>query len=352
MDNTFSFDTLSELINIDEHINFAESILNKYSWDSKIKQKLSNQLSRIKSKKNDEHLNISIVGEFSSGKSTFINALIKEDLLVSSILQGTTVVNTVIEYNPSWCLRIKYYKKPQEFIIFKSLSELRERLSVVSTNPDTAKQIQLVRAGLPVDVLKSGIRIIDTPGTNSINDSHEATTKRALQELSDMSVVLTDATKILPKTLIDFMEDNIGNNLQRCVIAATHFDVIPKRERNDIITYIQKKISSIIPESKKKILTLPFAAPAIIGEIKGEKLVESQEEMAKLTQDSFNSVFEHVAASRKEILIRSLIALIADMYTNLGTSIKSIHDSYVNELNILQKSKQADLRLFIEEQKM
>ena len=139
MDNTFSFDTLSELINIDEHINFAESILNKYSWDSKIKQKLSNQLSRIKSKKNDEHLNISIVGEFSSGKSTFINALIKEDLLVSSILQGTTVVNTVIEYNPSWCLRIKYYKKPQEFIIFKSLSELRERLSVVSTNPDTAK---------------------------------------------------------------------------------------------------------------------------------------------------------------------------------------------------------------------
>ena len=351
MDNTFSFDTLSELINIDEHINFAESILNKYSWDSKIKQKLSNQLSRIKSKKNDEHLNISIVGEFSSGKSTFINALIKEDLLVSSILQGTTVVNTVIEYNPSWCLRIKYYKKPQEFIIFKSLSELRERLSVVSTNPDTAKQIQLVRAGLPVDVLKSGIRIIDTPGTNSINDSHEATTKRALQELSDMSVVLTDATKILPKTLIDFMEDNIGNNLQRCVIAATHFDVIPKRERNDIITYIQKKISSIIPESKKKILTLPFAAPAIIGEIKGEKLVESQEEMAKLTQDSFNSVFEHVAASRKEILIRSLIALIADMYTNLGTSIKSIHDSYVNELNILQKSKQADFRLFIEEQK-
>lgn len=351
MDNTFSFDTLSELINIDEHINFAESILNKYSWDSKIKQKLSNQLSRIKSKKNDEHLNISIVGEFSSGKSTFINALIKEDLLVSSILQGTTVVNTVIEYNPSWCLRIKYYKKPQEFIIFKSLSELRERLSVVSTNPDTAKQIQLVRAGLPVDVLKSGIRIIDTPGTNSINDSHEATTKRALQELSDMSVVLTDATKILPKTLIDFMEDNIGNNLQRCVIAATHFDVIPKRERNDIITYIQKKISSIIPESKKKILTLPFAAPAIIGEIKGEKLVESQEEMAKLTQDSFNSVFEHVAASRKEILIRSLIALIADMYTNLGASIKSIHDSYVNELNFLQKSKQADLRLFIEEQK-
>lgn len=351
MDNTFSFNTLSELINIDEHINFAESILNKYSWDSKIKQKLSNQLSRIKSKKNDEYLNISIVGEFSSGKSTFINALIKEDLLVSSILQGTTVVNTVIEYYPTWCLLIKYYKKPQEFIIFKSLSELRERLSVVSTNPDTAKQIQLVRAGLPVDVLKSGIRIIDTPGTNSINDLHEATTKRALQELSDMSVVLTDATKILPKTLTDFMEDNIGNNLQRCVIAATHFDVIPKRERNDIITYIQKKISSIIPESKKKILTLPFAAPAIIGEIKGEKLVESQEEMAKLTQDSFNSVFEHVAASRKEILIRSLIALIADMYTNLGTSIKSIHDSYVNELNILQKSKQADLRLFIEEQK-
>ena len=351
MDNTFSFNTLSELINIDEHINFAESILNKYNWDPKVKQKLSNQLSRIKSKKNDEHLNISIVGEFSSGKSTFINALIKEDLLVSSILQGTTVVNTVIEYYPTWCLLIKYYRKPQEFIIFKSLLELRERLSVVSTNPDTAKQIQLVRAGLPVEVLKGGIRIIDTPGTNSINDSHEAATIRALQELSDMSVVLTDATKILPKTLIDFMEDNIGNNLQRCVIAATHFDRIPKRERNDIITYIQKKISTVVPESKRKILTLPFAAPAILGESKGEKLIENQEEMARLTEDSFKKVFEHVATSRREILIRSLISLIADMYTNLGTSIKTIHDSYVYELSILQKSKQADLKLFISEQK-
>ena len=351
MDNTFSFNTLSELINIDEHINFAESILNKYSWDAKVKQKLSGQLSRIKSKKDDEHLNISIVGEFSSGKSTFINALIKEDLLVSSILQGTTVVNTVIEYYPTWCLLIKYYNKPQEFIIFKSLPELRERLSAVSTNPDTAKQIQFVRAGLPVDVLKSGIRIIDTPGTNSVNDSHEATTKRALQELSDMSVVLTDATKILPKTLIDFMEDNIGENLQRCVIAATHFDVIPKRERNDSITYIQKKISTIIPESKRKVLTLPFAAPAILGEIRGEKLVEHQEDMAKLTEDSFKTVLEHVAASRKEILIRSLLALIADMYNNLGTSIKSVHDSYVNELAVLQKSKQSDWSLFISNHK-
>lgn len=351
MDNTFSFNTLSELINIDEHINFAESILNKYSWDTKDKQKLSNQLSRIKSKKNDEHLNISIVGEFSSGKSTFINALIKEDLLVSSILQGTTVVNTVIEYYPTWCLLIKYYKKPQEFIIFKSLFELRERLSIVSTNPDTAKGIQLVKAGLPVDVLKSGIRIIDTPGTNSTNDYHEVTTIRALQELSDMSVVLTDATKVLPKTLIDFIEDNIGSNLQRCVIAATHFDVIPKRERNDTISYIQKKISTIIPDSNKKILTLPFAAPAVLGQIKGEQLMEHQEEMAKLTEDSFKAVFEHVAESRKEILIRRLLFLINEMYNNLGSSILSLHDSYVNELQVLQKSKQADLRLFISEQK-
>ena len=51
----------------------------------KKQKKLMNDLDLIKKRLNDKTFRITVVGEFSSGKSTFINAMIGKDLLKHSI---------------------------------------------------------------------------------------------------------------------------------------------------------------------------------------------------------------------------------------------------------------------------
>ena len=70
----------------------------------------------------------------------------------------------------------------------QNVKELRAKLSDVTTNPNSARNIKIVRVGLPSQLLADGIRIIDTPGTNSIESWHEEVTKNALKNLSDLSI--------------------------------------------------------------------------------------------------------------------------------------------------------------------
>ena len=91
----------------------------------------------------------------------------------------------------------------------QSIEELKKKLSDITTNHKSARNIELVRVGIPSDLLNKGIRIIDTPGTNSIESWHEDVTKDAIKNLSDLSIILTDAIHPLPRTLFDFIDGNL-----------------------------------------------------------------------------------------------------------------------------------------------
>lgn len=112
-------------------------------------------------------MKLSVIGEFSTEKSTFTNALLGEELLVSSAVQGTTVVNTVIEYNPHLVLCVLMKDGANDSTNAQNVKELRAKLSDVTTNPNSARNIEIVRVGLPSQLLANGIRIIDISGIKS-----------------------------------------------------------------------------------------------------------------------------------------------------------------------------------------
>ena len=102
--NYFSWENMNEMADIDSHIKFASSLLGKYQWDTSVKHNLEKQLNAIQEKQNDHKLNISVIGEFSTGKSSFINALIGCELLAVNVIQGTTVAITIIEYDNEFAI--------------------------------------------------------------------------------------------------------------------------------------------------------------------------------------------------------------------------------------------------------
>ena len=346
-DNYFSWENLSEMADVQSHSTYATTVLNRYNWDDSIKRSLRKQLDAIVAKQNDKVLNISVIGEFSTGKSSFINALVGHELLAVNVLQGTTVAITIIEYGASYSLSLVDKNGNSTTTEYKNINYLSSALQHYTTDPSYADSISHVRVTLPSDILKNGFRIIDTPGTNSLEQWHEEITRRAINDISDMSIILVDASRPMPETLVGFVESTLGNNVKDCLFVANKIDIIRSRERNGMLQFIQKKINLEFDIEGAEIL--PFASVALTN-LFSKDIVTIDDDSKQLTFDSLQSIFSFTAQKRIKTQAKKLLLLIDNMYANLNANITHVAQQYQKELRTLEQSKQMDFRPFIAQQ--
>lgn len=95
-------------MNLAADIKFIRKIIQTSLLYGARRESFVKRLDSIERRWNDRNLYIGIVGEFSSGKSTLINALIGQDYFVTNSIQGTTTVITSIRYGNSINLELRY----------------------------------------------------------------------------------------------------------------------------------------------------------------------------------------------------------------------------------------------------
>lgn len=347
-ENYFSWDNLGEMADIQSHITYATTVLNKYNWDDSVKRSLKKQLDTIVAKQNDKVLNISVIGEFSTGKSSFINALVGHELLAVNVLQGTTVAITIIEYGTSYSLSLVDKNGNPTTTEYKNINYLSSALQHYTTEPSYADTINHVRVTLPSDILKNGFRIIDTPGTNSLEQWHEEITRRAINDISDMSIILVDASRPMPETLTGFIDKTLGNSVKDCLFVANKIDIIRPRERSGMVKFIQKKIDIAFDIEEAEVL--PFASVALTNLFSKDVVLQVDNESKQMTLDSLQSIFSFTAQKRIKAQARKLLLLIDNMYDSLTANINHVAQQHQNELKNLEQSKQTDFRPFIAQQ--
>ena len=110
------------------------------------------------------------LGETSSGKSSLINGMIKEQILPVSAKPTTGTITEIMFVEDG---EIKFYK----FDNSANLTQLsKEDFQRLSWNPD--KNLNRLRAKVPANnSFSNGVRLFDTPGYNSIVESHEEVLK-------------------------------------------------------------------------------------------------------------------------------------------------------------------------------
>ena len=345
--NYFSWRNISEMADIDSHIVFATTLMGKYDWEEATKHRLEKQVSAIVDKQNDNLLNISVIGEFSTGKSSFINALVGYELLAVNVIQGTTVAITIIEYSEQFSITLTDFLGKSLKIIFKSIDSLRQQLHIYTTDAAYAKKIDYVTVTLPSDILKNGYRIIDTPGTNSLELWHEEVTCRAIKELSDLSIILTDSTQPMPATLVSFLDNTLGDSVESCAFVANKIDRIGDKERDGIIKFIGKKICQSFDIENP--MVLPFSSVALTNSFTKETVsVDSGSFL--LTTSSLERLLSYTAKQRLRAQAQKILHLVDDIYSTLDNNIKSIAAQYQQELQMLERSRQMDFKPFISRQ--
>ncbi len=352
----FSVNNLDKLAEIDGHMAFIENLIEKYSRSSQDAACDWNfareQLSLIRKKVNEKKLNISVIGEFSTGKSTFINAFLRNDLLASSALQGTTAASTIIDYGSQYRVHLEYLSGGrEEERTYSSLSDLKEALERHTTNYLTAKQLKSVRVYLPSELLKNNFRIIDTPGTNVTEAWHEDVTVRTLQNDSDLSIILISAEKPVTETTLSFVKKHLTSILPQCVFIVTKLDLILQKEREQLISYIKTKLEWEL--ELQNAVVLPYISPMVLDSqsiMSGSQ--SADRELLELSIETEHKLMEHTLKQKAIALTKKLASLIDEMYISISRKMEHISGDYEEKLNLLNRSHKTDLSVFIRQEKL
>ena len=123
----------------------------------------------------DRPLLVTVMGEFNSGKSTFVNALIGEEVAPMGITPTTATIN-VLKYGAERKGRVVYHDDEVREVAWNDVPKLLKGLDAAE-----AKRIRVVEVLYPLETLQR-VNVVDTPGLNSIHPEHEATARKFIAE--------------------------------------------------------------------------------------------------------------------------------------------------------------------------
>jgi tetratricopeptide (TPR) repeat protein/GTP-binding protein EngB required for normal cell division len=185
----------------------------------------------------DQPLLVTVMGEFSSGKSSFVNAFIGADVAPTGITPTTATIN-VVRYGRERGGRIIAADGTAQALGWEPLmAQLR------ALTPDDARAIDRVEILVPLPQLEK-INIVDTPGLNSIQPEHEATARAFIAKADAVVWVFTAAQggKASEKKALQSIRDE-G---KRVLGVLNKADQLEAGERAEVIEFIGTELGDLV----------------------------------------------------------------------------------------------------------
>lgn len=132
------------------------------------------QLSFFQNRFEDDEFRIAVVGEYSTGKSTFLNALIGKDILGHATRETTAAVTKIVNVSPDdpRCGTGRVSLFDCSTINVDDLRSLAQYTTTKSTFCNVAAEVESVEICYPILGNDVNVVFVDTPGLNGIADGH------------------------------------------------------------------------------------------------------------------------------------------------------------------------------------
>ncbi|EOB1103217.1 dynamin family protein [Campylobacter coli] len=249
------------------HINME---LSQLSFDENSKIRLQKTLEKFQKLE----FNIAITGVMNSGKSSLLNALLKEDFLGVSNIPETANL-TLLSYGNTqeaviyfWDTQewdnilksSKFSKELKEFIDELALKidikeyvqdkaltqkiNLKELKEFSSAKNQISALIKKIEIKSNLEFLKNNISIVDTPGLDDIVVQREILTNEYLKE-SDFLIHLMNASQALTQKDAEFLIHCLLNSrLGKFLIVLTKVDLLSQKDLDEVINYTKESLKA------------------------------------------------------------------------------------------------------------
>jgi len=187
----------------------------------------------------EDRFNLMVVGRFSRGKSTLMNAILGGDHLPTGIVPLTSVITTV-----------RYGSRKQVVLHFTNsglnmevpLSQLASYVTQ-KENPGNVKKIAYAEIQLPIEILRRGFFFVDSPGLGSSIVENTLTTERFLPE-ADAFILVTSYESPLSEEE-DRILHRIRNADKKLFVVINKQDTVNDLEREDASNFVAERLKQL-----------------------------------------------------------------------------------------------------------
>lgn len=292
-----------------------------------------------------EHLSsplmIMVMGEFSTGKSTFINALVGEEIAAVNATPTTAVI-TKLCYGEQDKILVHFTDGTEKEVESNTFKQLTSKTGKVDED-NVHESIEYVERQMPLDMLQY-VTIIDSPGLNDVNEKHSATTKKFVSN-ADSVLWMFSSLQAGSKTEVDAME-SLTPRLKPIAIVnkMDEFDEEeddPQEFLDNLRVQLKDKVQAVVGISAKHALEGKLEKNETKIEIGNLKEVEQVvRELVLPNRDKFklNTLMDELGGY--------FCGVLSDLRDEEDTIQRLKDDDYLQYLNIKEKIQNTEEILF------
>ncbi|MGM0410440.1 MAG: dynamin family protein [Bacillota bacterium] len=292
-----------------------------------------------------EEMSLLVVGEFSRGKSTFINTLLSAPVLPSKVNPTTASINII---KPSEKRRLLIHK--QKEVLTYDIPEKEPRVFLneyVTSENENIEEISKIVIEWPSLLNKLDCKIIDTPGVNDLDELRENITYNYLSK-ADACIVMLDAQQPFTKSEEKFIKNKILNNdIHRLIFVINRCDDITSSPQNEDIKRIKKyvinKLEEKIPSIKEPLVLGVSSLQALIDRYNGEN-------------GAWNVNFKNFEKKLNDFINEKALNNRLDdhiyRYKNLLNDIKKFYLSSLEDSEKTKEELQQEINIYLKKEKL
>lgn len=190
-----------------------------------------------------------VVGQFSRGKSTLINALLGRKVLPSHATETTAIINAV-----------KFAEKPRALVYPRAaegepppapievgieLNDLEPYLTV-RDDIDTSAQYVMAEVFWPLDLCRNGVELIDSPGIDALDEHREQATIDQLSRVDAVIMVLDGQSAITRRELNFYLEVVRPLGHDDALWVANKINLVEEEEREGVQRALQRDLAALV----------------------------------------------------------------------------------------------------------
>jgi GTPase SAR1 family protein len=264
----------------------------------------------LKAKLESADFHIVVMGQFKRGKSTFINSLLGEEILPSSVVPLTSV-NTILRYDDAPRGEVVYTDGRAQGI---EIGQIADYITE-SGNPENIRQVRHVEVFYPSSYLKEGVCLVDTPGTGSTY-SHNDEMAYSYMAQADAVIFMISVDPPISRSELDFLHE-IRRHVRKVFFVQNKVDYLEPNEIRESLDFNTRAISAALETDSVDIY--PISAKKALKARRQDDMILLEESGLISLMDRLNAFLLH---EKGAVLMKSAIKRLKDILTEEADAVE------------------------------